>query len=245
LRAAGDTLLVAADGSGVIADLGGNATDSLLTPAERHHTAVASEAIREAVFQYAVGNVRYFEGHTADAKAAFLAAAEIFSGLMWRCPQAGLSANEVLLYADQAAAMALGRLKPDDQTRWEIMDDPASRCMRNLHQLVYGLLLCSEDFHGVLFPPQLGNPAAFQETLQPWVGPASVFINPITNRPYRANVALSGKALAGFPDRSAVVAFYEDSPGLDGTRGVAFLDGHVERVSESQWEALTKSSNLP
>lgn len=240
-------LLVGADGSGVRADLGGSATDSVLNPAERAQTAAAIEAIREAVFQYAVGNVRHFERRADEARAAFRASADVFAGLMWRYPLAKLSANEILPYADRAAALAAGTVKPAPEIGWEILDDPASVCMRNLHQLVYGLLLCAKDFDGVLLPTQLGAPGEFREWLWPWVarGPNDVFVDPITNRPYRANPGLAGRKLADMSDISTTVAFYEDAPWSDGARGVAFLDGHVRRVTAAEWQALAKAANLP
>jgi prepilin-type processing-associated H-X9-DG protein len=38
---------------------------------------------------------------------------------------------------------------------------------------------------------------------------------------------------------------YEAEPSSDGTRAVLFGDGHVERVNESKWLELKKSSNIP
>jgi tetratricopeptide (TPR) repeat protein len=99
-------LVVAPDGSGVRSDLGGNDKDSVLPPAQRAQTAAALEAVREAIFEYAVGNVRSFEARPADACAAFQSSADVFAGLAWRYPLADFSTNDVLRYADKAQAMA-------------------------------------------------------------------------------------------------------------------------------------------
>jgi prepilin-type processing-associated H-X9-DG protein len=42
-----------------------------------------------------------------------------------------------------------------------------------------------------------------------------------------------------------MVVIYEDSPAPDGTRGVAFLDGHAKRINESDWPAIKKASKIP
>lgn len=99
-------LLVAADGSGVISDLGGNDKDSVLPPDRRAQTAAALEALQEAIFQFAVGKVRSFEGRPDDARAAFQRSADIFAGLPWRHPLADFSTSDILRYADKAQEMA-------------------------------------------------------------------------------------------------------------------------------------------
>lgn len=99
-------LVVAPDGSGVRSDLGGNDTDSVLSPAQRAQTAAALEAVREAIFDYAVGNVRSFEARPADACSAFQSSADVFAALAWRFPLADFSTNDVLRYADKAEQMA-------------------------------------------------------------------------------------------------------------------------------------------
>jgi hypothetical protein len=97
--------IIAADGSGPLADLGGSAEDSLLAPRQEEHTVGALDAIREAVYQYALGNIGRFEGKPREARAAFQAAADIFGGLAWEYPLANLSPGQLLLYADKCAQL--------------------------------------------------------------------------------------------------------------------------------------------
>lgn len=99
-------LLVDADGSGVIRDLGGNAKDSVLSPAQQADTDGAVAALQEASFQYSVGNVRAFEGRLADSRKAFRTAADICASLMWRFPLADYNITDVLRYADASTEMA-------------------------------------------------------------------------------------------------------------------------------------------
>ncbi len=98
--------IIAADGSGLLADLGGSAEDSLLAPGQEEQTAGALDAIREAIYQYALGNIGRFEGKPRDAQAAFGAASDIFAGLAWEYPLANLSPGQLLLYADKCAQLA-------------------------------------------------------------------------------------------------------------------------------------------
>ncbi len=99
-------LLLSPDGSGVISNLGGSVTDSPLSRVQSAETDNAIAAVREAIFQYAVGEVRAFEGRPADSQAAFAAAADIFASLPWKYPLANLSTGDVLRYADKAEQMA-------------------------------------------------------------------------------------------------------------------------------------------
>ncbi len=98
--------IVAADGSGLLADLGGTSDDSMLPADQAGQTRAALDAVKEAVFQYAVGNIRRFEGKPKEAKAAFQAASDIMAGIAWEYPLAQFSVDQLLIYADKAAAEA-------------------------------------------------------------------------------------------------------------------------------------------
>jgi Tol biopolymer transport system component len=98
--------IIAANGAGLLADLGGAPDDSVLTAEQDRQTQAALDAVREAVFQFAVGNVRRFEGKPREAKAAFQAVSDIFAGIAWEYPLAQFSVDQLLLYADKAAVEA-------------------------------------------------------------------------------------------------------------------------------------------
>jgi prepilin-type processing-associated H-X9-DG protein len=70
------------------------------------------------------------------------------------------------------------------------------------------------------------------------------FVHPNTGRPYQPNSSLSFKKRQGFNYPSQIVVVYEDAPARDGTRGVLFGDGHVDRVNEARWRELKKTSNI-
>jgi hypothetical protein len=143
-------IMLAADGSGVVAELGGTKADSHLSGPEAEQSAAVAAAVNEAVFQYAVGKVREFQGRTAEALAAYRAAAELFEGLPWRYPLADLSTGNVLGYADELYRLA-GRAPEAMQT---------ATCKAHLNEL--GLLLpWYAHEHGGAFPADLS-------ALGPW-----------------------------------------------------------------------------
>jgi Tol biopolymer transport system component len=104
--------LIDAGGGGLVAELGGNAKDSILSPAEKTQTDRALADLRKAFSQYARGEKFAYEGKTVESKAPFKAAADIFSGLLWRYPLSGFSAGDLRGYADQAKALSRPE-KPD------------------------------------------------------------------------------------------------------------------------------------
>jgi Tol biopolymer transport system component/tetratricopeptide (TPR) repeat protein len=163
ISTADGVLLVAAAGSGVLSDLGGNDSDSVLSAQQKQQTDGAVAAIREAVFQYAVGNVRSFEGRPADARAAFAAAADIFAGLEWQYPLADFSSGNVLQYADKAAEMAQ---RPSATVLAQCCDER----MRYL-----GSLLVNCAAHEGRFPSDLA-------TIEKWAFANPWGINWISNR---------------------------------------------------------------
>jgi len=143
-------VLVAADGSGLLADLGGNEGDSLLSPAEHRQMDVAVSAIQEAAFQYAVGRVLDHEGRFAEGRTAYQTAAELFASLPWKSPLLGFSAADVAKYADAMVELA-GRPAKDVETE---------TCRAHLTQI--GLLLPPyAKEHDGTYPPDLA-------TLQRW-----------------------------------------------------------------------------
>jgi hypothetical protein len=98
-------LLVAADGSGVrrtISQMGG---ESDLPFDAKQQTDAAAAAIKDAVFEYAMGQTLSFEGDLAAAQ-HYAAAANTFAGLVWNYPLSGLAPDDTFRYADVARKAA-------------------------------------------------------------------------------------------------------------------------------------------
>jgi prepilin-type processing-associated H-X9-DG protein len=113
----------------------------------------------------------------------------------------------------------------------------------NLKQLALGALQYSQDF-GEKFPP-LRTAEEMKKALLPYVKNEALFIHPGTGEPYQPNPVLSEKRLASIAEPASMVLFYEMSAGDDGHRGVAYADGHVKRVSETEWPQIKKASRVP
>ena len=59
------------------------------------------------------------------------------------------------------------------------------------------------------------------------------------------NPNLSGIHQGEITQPTQMVVAYEATPAPDGSRGVAFYDGHAMRVQEAKWKELAKACKLP
>jgi hypothetical protein len=115
--------------------------------------------------------------------------------------------------------------------------------LSNLKQVAIALIMYVSDWDDVL--PPMADPAKVKKVLYPYIKNEAVFVQPDTKEPYRSNPILSKKKLAHIGSPNSMVVFYEASPSADGTRGVAFLDGHAKRIPESQWAEVKRASKIP
>ena len=120
------------------------------------------------------------------------------------------------------------------------------RSVSNLHQIGIALLMYSDDNNNVL--PDLSDAQSLKKATASYLNirdeKVKVFVHPKTGKPYQPNSSLSGKDGKGTNIANAVVV-YEDEPAEDGTRAVLFGDAHVERVTETRWLELKKTSHIP
>ena len=93
--------------------------------------------------------------------------------------------------------------------------------------------------------PPMQSAAIAQQALYPYLKSDAVFQQPQTHEPYLPNSAVSGLYVTNFDSPAEVMAYYEASPGADGTRAVLFLNGQAERIPEIRWSALKAASYLP
>lgn len=116
---------------------------------------------------------------------------------------------------------------------------------RNLQRLGQGILTyLNARGRGVL--PQLGarlTPAS-KRAFYPFVHDQRLWLHPATDEPYRPNPLLSGKRVNQILNRQFVALIYEAMPATDGTRGVLFLDGRVERVTPERWQRIQNAKPM-
>jgi hypothetical protein len=123
-------------------------------------------------------------------------------------------------------------------------DRPArEESVRTLEQLGQGVLRYIRA-RGKL--PVLHNPLDWgaRRTFYPYVGDERLFMQPGTQQPYRFNEILGGKKAAHISNKQSFVVFYESQPAGDGTTGVLFMDGQVERLSPAHWEIAKRASKI-
>jgi hypothetical protein len=117
-----------------------------------------------------------------------------------------------------------------------------ARGLQNLRQIGLALIAYAQDGDKTL--PAMKDAETTRKALEPYCKAKNVFTSPDTKELYVPNASLSGKKLADITGRENIVAFYDSQP-VNGARGVVFLDGHTERVSDDKWTALKKSSQIP
>jgi prepilin-type processing-associated H-X9-DG protein len=145
-------------------------------------------------------------------------------------------------------------------------DKAGQESLVHLERLGIALQMYAQDYDETLPPMQ--TPAAVKKALYLYVRKNDVvFLDPRTSQPYEPNPSVSGKAVgtvgryvrrAGgkqgryilmtkrqIPRCSETIGLYEPTEAPDGTRGVLFLDGHVARVSEAEWQRLKRASGIP
>lgn len=95
--------------------------------------------------------------------------------------------------------------------------------------------------------PAMKDARTLSRTLMPYMsGHYDAFTQPGTNDLYVPNAVLSEHKLAHITTRpSQMITFYEANEREDGSRAAAFLDGHAELLSRSEWEQYKKISKIP
>jgi prepilin-type processing-associated H-X9-DG protein len=113
----------------------------------------------------------------------------------------------------------------------------------NLKQVSLAMMQYLQD-HDDTFP-KMETAEEVMKVLLPYAKNEAIFVHPQSREPYQPNAALSGKKAISIADPAAMVIFYEMSPADDGTRGIAYADGHVKRASEAEWPQIKKASRVP
>jgi len=75
--------------------------------------------------------------------------------------------------------------------------------------------------------------------------PDQLLVSPRTNEPYTLNPAVAGIHLGQIDNPATMIVIYENTPGPDGTRCAAFLDGHVIAIPAVHWETYKQQANIP
>ena len=214
-------LRVSADHSGVIADLGGKAEDSTFPPRVAAERREAIQAIQEAMFQFAVGQWRAYEGRFEESRTAFMKSSDIFVSLPYNYPHMQFSLSNVLLYVDTAFALA-------DRPTAVISEEICGIHLTHLSALIDRY----RRQHNEHYPASLRELIAWAKTLSNilmdhWLNPSVADLNPMLRcpegdlyeyRPPAGGNPVEGELALRCPRHSKNILSWEES-GRPGTFG--------------------------
>lgn len=121
--------------------------------------------------------------------------------------------------------------------------DPKEATVSDLKQLGLAFSQYTQDYDEKL--PPMKSAAVAKKALSPYVKQDAVFEQPQTHTLFQPNASLSGRSLASFDDPSSMVVYYEAAPEDDNLRAVLFLDGHVKRLADADWQRVKSASHVP
>ena len=106
--------------------------------------------------------------------------------------------------------------------------------LSNLRRLAIAVLEFAQDNGEVL--PALKTADDIKTVLK---ADDKILRQPSSKQPYQPNASIAGQPLAKYAGKEAeTLLFYDPAPYPDGSRCVAYLDGHVEVLSAKDWKAL-------
>ena len=124
-----------------------------------------------------------------------------------------------------------------------VVASAAEVSMSNLKQLGLGLIQYTQDNDETL--PPMGNASAAKAALFPYIKSDSIFEQPPSHTFYQPNPSVSRRKLSSFDSPATMVVYFETTPQADGRRAVLFLDGHVKRLEDPDWQQAKAASHVP
>ncbi len=88
--------------------------------------------------------------------------------------------------------------------------------------------------------PPLAPVTDFHDALKTHIKSDVQFLDPEINLPYMVNVKASGKPLSFYAKPSQIPILWEPIAHVDDSRGVLFADGHSKRMTEAEWQKVSK-----
>jgi hypothetical protein len=113
----------------------------------------------------------------------------------------------------------------------------------NLKQVALGVIMYSSDYDDVI--PYVQDTASAFTVINPYVKNQEVFksLNPAGSR-LLMNMAVAGVNSSTIENPQQVAMLYDSAPWPDGSRLVAFCDGHVSSVTASDWPKVEATLHL-
>jgi hypothetical protein len=114
--------------------------------------------------------------------------------------------------------------------------------LSNAKQIAMALMMYSADYDDYL--PYVQSTAGLKAALMPYLKNEGIWDTYNPGARFLFNMCLSGVSCVSIEEPAKTPMIYESAPFKDGTRIVAFADGHASRLSEADWKALDKYLKL-
>ena len=149
--------------------------------------------------------------------------------------KAGIPYDVPIVELGQWQAMSTAILAPVFAQSKESAKKTAT--LSNAKQLALGMLMYSSDYDDVM--PYAQSTAAVKYVEAPYLKNNELWksLNPKGGE-FRFNMALAGVSLTEVPEPANTPLFFEPNAWPDGTRVVAYTDGHAKRVDAEEWKRL-------
>jgi len=117
------------------------------------------------------------------------------------------------------------------------MESKKSTTLSNIKQLSLGTIMYASDYDDEL--PYVQSTRGIYEVTYPYLKTKEVTksLNP-NGGDFRLNMAIAGVNMTAIERPAETPLFYDMTAWPDGTRAVAFADGHAKFVDPDQWEKL-------
>ncbi|HMS56411.1 MAG TPA: hypothetical protein PKA27_13510 [Fimbriimonadaceae bacterium] len=123
-------------------------------------------------------------------------------------------------------------------------DNLKTQSLSNIKQVALATMMYVADYDDVFPWPQSSRGAIAVQ--YPYMKDLALgkSTNPDANEYYRFNTNVGGVAQTDIEDPQSVPLWYEGKPWPDGSRCVAFCDGHAKTVSAEEWPEVEKALNM-
>lgn len=138
---------------------------------------------------------------------------------------------------DSLRQLAKGEFKPTGTAAQR------TATLSNLKQVALGIIMFEADYDDQV--PWVESTPQLFELIYPYVKNREIMktLNPAGGM-IRFNMCLAGTWATQLENPAETVLIYESMPWADGSRCVAFADGHAKVVNEEEWQRLQPSLNL-
>ena len=117
------------------------------------------------------------------------------------------------------------------------------QAVTRLKQVALAVMQYTQDYDERL--PDFETKADLAAALMSYLRRATLLTDPVSGRPFEFNRRLSRRLLGHLISPAEMALAFQPQPAPDGTRAVAFADGHVKLWPESEWPLLQRRSRIP